>query len=268
MQRRTLLSAALFSATAGLAAAPPARAAEPAIARIKSTGTLRVGLSTFVPWSFPDKNGQLVGFEIDVATRLARELGVKLEVIPTAWDAIIPSLIAGKYDVVIGGLTITPERARTVDFTLPYEHSQIYAVVNTKLAPAITAPAQLDSPAVTLAVRRGSTAASLNAFPRAHTNYFDDENTQTQEFVNGNATAVLVSTPSPALLAEEHPALVRILEPPIRQTDEAMAIRKGDPQTREALDAWIRSRTDDGWLRERFDYWFKGRAWKGLIAAD
>lgn len=235
---------------------------------VKAAGVVRVGLGTFVPWAFPNKDGELIGFEVDVANKLAEDLGVKLELVPTAWDAIIPSLVSGQYDLIIGGLTITDERAKTVDFTIPYEHSQVYAVVNKKVAPEITTLEQLNKAGVTFAKRRGSAAAAVDLFPLSETVLFDDENTQQQEFLNGNVTAITVATPSQALLAEEHPDVVRVIEPATEQTNEGIALRKNDPDSQAALNEWIEKRTADGWLQGRFDYWFKGREWADQVAAN
>ncbi|MDE2825033.1 MAG: transporter substrate-binding domain-containing protein, partial [Gemmatimonadota bacterium] len=63
--------------------------------QIKQRGTIRVGVSTFVPWAMRNKQGELVGFEVDVASRLAADAGLEIEFIPTAWDGIIPGLLAG-----------------------------------------------------------------------------------------------------------------------------------------------------------------------------
>jgi polar amino acid transport system substrate-binding protein len=86
---------------------------ESVIEQIKARGKLRIANGTFVPWAMPGKDGKLIGFEVDVATKLAADMGVDLELVPTAWDGIIPALIAGKFDFIIGGLTITPKRAIT-----------------------------------------------------------------------------------------------------------------------------------------------------------
>lgn len=255
-------------ALAGLMAAALPAKAEAVIDSVKAAKTLKVGLSTFVPWAFPNKDGELVGFEVDVAKRLASDLDVQLELVPTTWDTIIPSLVSGKFDVIIGGLTITPERAKTVDFTVPYEHSQTYAVVNKKVAPSVTTLEQLNNAEVTFAKRRGSASAAKDVFPLSKTLLFDDENTQQQEFLNGNVTAITVSTPTQALLEELHPDLVRVIEPATGQTDEAFALRKNDPETVKAFNAWIKQRTDDGWLQERFNYWFKGREWADQVSTN
>ena len=70
------------------------------IEEIQKRGVLRVGMSTFVPWAMKDKTGKLIGFEIDVATRLAEDMVVKVEFVPTKWSGIIPALLTGKFDVI------------------------------------------------------------------------------------------------------------------------------------------------------------------------
>lgn len=84
-----------ITALLGLAVALPTLASEtPNLDKINERGTLRVGMSTFVPWAMRDKQGDLIGFEIDVAERLAADSGWKVEFVPTAWDGIIPALLA------------------------------------------------------------------------------------------------------------------------------------------------------------------------------
>ena len=59
-------------------------------------------------------------------------MGVEAEFVPTAWDGIIPALIAGKFDVIISGITVTPERNLTVNFTDPYAHSGMRMIAHKK----------------------------------------------------------------------------------------------------------------------------------------
>src|SRR4051812_26645890 len=106
------------------------------------------------------KDGSLIGFEVDVATQVAEDLGVKIELVPTAWDGIIPALLAGKFDVIIGGMSITPSRSLTVNFTNAYAHSGLQLAANRELAPAIGSYADLDRPEVTIAIRRGVAPAT------------------------------------------------------------------------------------------------------------
>lgn len=54
-----------------------------------------------------------------MATKLAKDMGLQIDLMPTAWDGIIPALIAGKFDVIIGGMSVAPERKAQIDFTAP-----------------------------------------------------------------------------------------------------------------------------------------------------
>ena len=107
------------------------------IETIQKRGVLKVGMDIFQPWAMKDKNGKLIGFEIDVATRLAKDMGVKVEFLPTAWSGIIPALLTGKFDVIIGGMGITPQRALQVNFTQPYEFSGMSIVATKSLLQAL-----------------------------------------------------------------------------------------------------------------------------------
>ncbi len=236
---------------------------------IKKRGAIRVGMSTFVPWAMRDKNGELIGYEIDVAKRLAEDMKVKAEFVPTAWDGIIPALLAGKFDVVIGGMTITPERNLTVNFTLPYANSGIHLVANKELAAGFKSLEDFDKPEITLAVRRGATPATAakRLMPKATLRQFDEDALAPQEVLNGKAHAFVTSTPTPAFEALKHPDKLFLPIPePFVQGAEGFALRKGDPDALNFFNNWILLRQQDGWLKERHDYWFKTRDWARQVA--
>jgi len=110
---------------------------ESTIDQVMRRGVLRVGMDTFLPWAMKDKKGELVGFEIDVARRLAADMGVKVEFVPTKWAGIIPALLTGKFDVVIGGMGIQTKRALKVNFPIPYDYSGMAIVAHRKKLPAL-----------------------------------------------------------------------------------------------------------------------------------
>ena len=89
--------------------------------RIKSSGVLRVGsTATGIPTTFMDKeNGKIVGIMVDVSEEVAKYLGVKLEIVETAWSALIPSLQTQKIDLLAAAMLITPQRQEVVDFSMP-----------------------------------------------------------------------------------------------------------------------------------------------------
>jgi cystine transport system substrate-binding protein len=125
--RRTLLLAAVM---AGAALALPARAAD-LLDTAKARGTLRIALEgTYPPFNFKDpKTGQLSGYDVDVAKLVTAKLGLKPEFVTTEWAAILAGLGAGKYDVIVSQVGITPKREQAFDFSQPYTYSTPQLIV-------------------------------------------------------------------------------------------------------------------------------------------
>ena len=235
---------------------------------IKRRGTLRVGLSTFVPWAMRDRQGELIGFEVDVARKLAEDAGLEVEFVPTAWDGIIPGILAGKFDVIIGGLTITPQRNLQVNFTRPYAHAGVLMAGSRLLMGEKNNIEDFDREEVIIAVRRGSTSVpiSKDKFPNAQLRQFDDDAQAFQEVLNGNAHAVIAATPKPEYEALRNPdKLYLTFEEPLSRGSEAIAIRHGEFDALNFVDTWIYLRTEDGWLKERRDYWFESLDWQDQV---
>ena len=235
---------------------------------IKQRGTLKVGMSTFVPWAMRNKEGELIGFEIDVATKLAEDMGVSIEFVPTAWDGIIPALLAGKFDVIIGGMSITPQRNLTVNFTMPYAHSGQGIAANKKLAEGLQWPDDYNSTDVTFTCRRGATPCTLiqKMFPKATLRQFDDDAQAGQEVLNGNAHAVVSSQPKPNFYIIDNPdVLFAPTSENITEGNEAFALRKGDPDALNFFSNWILVNTSNGWLAERHAFWFNSRDWADQV---
>ena len=168
-----------------------------------------VVLATFVPWAMRDKKGDLIGFEIDVSRQLAEDMGVEVELVPTAWDGIIPALLAGKFDVIITGMVHKPARNLTVNFSKPYAHLNVGMAANKALAAkdGLETMEDWNSSKVTLTIKRGTapgeTAARL--FPKARVRQFDDDAQALQDVLNGNAHAFLTSEPKPAYYVIDNP---------------------------------------------------------------
>jgi polar amino acid transport system substrate-binding protein len=242
--------------------------AQSTLEQVLKRETLKVGMSTFVPWAMKDKTGKLVGFEIDVATRLAEDTGVQVEFVPTNWDGIIPALLSGKFDVIIGGMGILPSRNLKVNFTIPYETSGMSLVANKALAGNFRTLEDFNRPEVTLAVRLGATpaAAAQKFMPKAQLIKFDDESKAIQELLNGKAYAVIASAPMPAFQALKYPDKLFL---PFKETFTkepiGFALRKGDLDTLNYFNNWITIRQADGWLAERKHFWFETMDWERLV---
>ena len=243
-------------------------AAESTIEQVMKRGVLKVGMSTFVPWAMNDKSGQLVGFEIDVAKRLAADMGVKVEFVPTKWAGIIPALLTGKFDVIIGGMSVQPGRNAKVNFSIPYDYTGQAIVANKQLASGFKSLDDFNKPDVTIAARLGSSSVATvkQYMPKAKLTLFDDESQAYQEVINGKAHAMVGSAPTPAFQALKYPEVLFIpIEGTFTKEPIAFAVRKSDYDTINYFNNWITVVASEGWLKERKHYWFETKDWESSI---
>ena len=268
MLRGGLVAAALFTGFAAVPAAAQSAAPANLIDTIKRRGKLIVGMASFVPWAMRDTKNDWIGFEIDVAKKLAADLEVELELVPTAWDGIIPALLASRFDTIIGGLSITTPRAIQVNFTVPYSQSGTGVAASKQLAANLKWPGDFNAANVTFACRRGTVACKYieNTFPKATLRQFDDTAIVFQEVANGNAHAAITSEPAPTFAVIQNPErLFKATDNFITTSVEGFALRKGDHDALAFFNAWITANRESGWLKERRDYWFRTRDWANQV---
>lgn len=238
------------------------------IEQILKRGVLKVGMDTFQPWAMKDKNGTFIGFEIDVARRLADDMGVKVEFVPTAWSGIIPALLTGKFDVIIGGMGILPKRALKVNFTRPYDYSGMSIVAHKELASGFSSLDDFNKKDVQVAVKLGTTAviAAKKYLPEATLRMFENETQTYQELRNGKVHAVVGSAPRPAFEALQYEdTLFLPIKGNFTREPIGFALRKGDPDALAFFNSWITGVDLEGWLKERHEYWFETRDWADQV---
>ena len=131
-------------------------AASSVLEKIKKRQTLRAGVSTFVPWVMRSKKGDLIGFEIDVAKKVAEDMGVKIEFVPTAFDGIIPALLTGKFDIIMTGIFVYPPWNLQINFSNPYNWGGMTLAANKKLTAGFDPNKDFNSSKVTITLRRGN----------------------------------------------------------------------------------------------------------------
>lgn len=241
---------------------------KPMIDRVVDRGVMRVGFSSFVPWAMQDKNGEYIGFEVDVARRLAKDLGVELELVPTKFAGIIPALLADKFDIIIGSMSVTPERNLKGNFSIPYDYATIEAVANREKTRDMKFPEDYNKPEVIIAVRSGGTPAIVakKMFPKATIRPFDDEAPAVQDVISGRSHLMLSSAPLPAFETLKNPeALFQPVKEPLSRQPVGFVIRKGDADSMNVLDNWIRLVEEEGWLKDRRDYWFRSTDWQDQV---
>ena len=238
---------------------------------VQERGTLRVGLGLFEPWSACNADGELIGFEIDVATKVAADMGVEIEFARTNWNYIISELIAEEFDVIISGMAILPQRNLRVNFTSSYNPAGLYLVANTEQTTDLATLADFNSADVTLATRRGASSIGFlqNVFPEAMLLLFDTDNAVLQAVVAGDAHAAAAFATTRTTWVEAHPEALHLpFEEPVASEVGAMAIRKGDLDTLNFFNSWIAANEADGWLGQRRQYWFESREWEEQLATD
>ncbi len=271
MTLRKIIAIVMMMAVPVLFASPLLAAGDlPAstVERVLQKGVLKVGMSTFVPWAMKAKTGKLIGFEIDVARRLAKDMGVDIKFVPTKWSGIIPALMTEKFDVIIGGMGIVPKRNLKVNFSIPYDYTGMSMAAHSQKAPGWNKLADFNKPDVVIAARLGSTAvtAAKKYLPGARLRLFDDESQAYQELANGRVHAVVGSAPTPAFQALKYPDRLYLpLQAPFTREPIGFAVKKGDHDTLNFFNNWIRVVTAEGWIAERKHYWFRTKDWEKLI---
>ncbi|MCK5826204.1 MAG: transporter substrate-binding domain-containing protein [Desulfuromusa sp.] len=237
--------------------------------QVMAKNKLRIGFSTFVPWAMKDKKGGYTGYEIEVARQLATDMGVEPVFIPTKWSGIIPALLTGKFDIIIGGMGITPARNLKVNFSDPYEFSGMSIVANSKLAVGKVSLNDFNHPDITIVARIGTTAAAAakKHLPEAKLRLFDDEGQALQEVLNKRAAAMISSQPFPEFqtLKYADKLFLPLAGETFTKEPIGFAIQKGDGDFLNFLNNWILVKQSDGWLQERYDYWFTTQDWKSQI---
>ncbi len=121
----------LLAAVSGVALMASTAHAADLLDTVKARGALRIALEgTYPPFNFKDpKTGQLTGYDVDVARLVTAKLGLKPEFVTTEWTSILAGLGAGKYDVIISQVNVTPKRAQAFDFSTPYTYSTPQLIV-------------------------------------------------------------------------------------------------------------------------------------------
>ena len=241
------------------------------IEEVQDRGTLRVGLGLFEPWSACNADGELIGFEIDVATKVAEDMGVEVEFARTNWTYIISELIAEEFDVIISGMAILPHRNLRVNFTSSYNPTGVYLVANTEKTADLETLADFNSSDVTIATRRGASSVGFveNTFPDAMLVLFDTDNAVLRAVVAGDAHAAAAFATTRTTWVKAHLKTLNLpFEEPFASEVGAIAVRKGDLDTLNFFNSWIEANEADGWLKQRRQYWFQTREGADQVATD
>jgi polar amino acid transport system substrate-binding protein len=228
-------------------------------------GTLRVGLEAgYLPFEMADKKGNFIGFDVDVAKEMAKAMGVKLEIVNTAWDGIIPALVTKKFDIIMSGMTITQERNLKINFADPYIIVGQTILLNKKHEGKVNSYKDLNSPEYTITSKLGTTGeqAIKRMIPKATYKSFEVESEAALEVLNGKADATVYDLPFCAtFMAQQGAGKLIFLDKPFTYEPLAWAIRKGDPDFMNWLNNFLRQLKNDGRYDKIYDKWIKSTDW-------
>lgn len=244
---RLLLAALLLLPAAACGRAGGASTLE----RIRERGALVIATEAeFRPFEWVEPSGKVVGFDIDLAQAVADALGVRLEVRNVKFDSILSELRQGLADLVVSGMTVTPERAQSVRFSQPYFFTVTALLLHRASAGTVASARELDDPARTVAVKEGTTGeqAARAMLPRARLVSHKTENGAALDVAEGRADAFLYDLHSVEQHHAQHPERTVLLRTPVTVEAYAIAGRLEDSELMARVDATLEAMRKDGRL--------------------
>ncbi|MBB1489303.1 transporter substrate-binding domain-containing protein [Oceanospirillum sediminis] len=235
-----------------------------AINKIQETGELRVCFEAgYVPFEMKAKNGQFIGFDIDIARHMARSMKVKFVPVNTAWDGIIPALQTGKCEVIIGGMTVTPLRNLQVLFSDPYLEIGQTVLLSPELKGVVKSYRDLNDPKYTISSQLGTTGAEAaqKYLPKATLNLFETSADAALQVKNGKADAFVYDLPYNAIYAAEHKDSVFHLNTPFTYEPLGWAVRHDSVTFVNFLNNYLKRIKGDGTYQRIYSKWFESHTW-------
>ena len=215
---------------------------------ITAAKKIRVAIDLAVPpYGLKDEKLNATGSDVETARLLAKSLGLELEIVPTTGANRIPFLQTDKADIVISSMSVTPEREKVVDFSVPY--AAILAVVGAPKSMHIAGPADLAGKKV-IATRGTTNDQEVTKILPAGTQIvrFDDDATSITAVVSGQADIFATAPPLLKTINEKNPA--KQMEPKFTMKVNMLAIgmRKNEPRLKAKLDEFVKAQLKSGEL--------------------
>jgi polar amino acid transport system substrate-binding protein len=228
---------------------------KPTLETVLERGVLIVGTEPeFPPFESKNEKGEIVGFDMDMARELAKDLGVKLKIEGMPFETLPTALRGGQIDLIVSGMTAKPERAKTVSFSDTYYKTVLCLLVHT--GSGIEKPGDADGKKI--AVKTGTTGAdkAKELFTNATLIPFPTEGACALEVSTGRADAFLYDRHSILRHHKNTPDTTRVIDEPLNPEPYAMACRLGDKEFVERLNAFHRAFRADGRYARLYEQYF------------
>lgn len=226
---------------------------------VKEKGQFVLGLDdSFPPMGFRDENGNIVGFDVDIAQEVCNRLGVELKLQPINWDAKEQELNSGKIDCIWNGFTITEERQNNLLFTEAYLNNRQVLIVNA--GSPFKTPADLKGKK--LGLQAGSSAAdALNSASDFKATLqevveFDDNMIALMDLEKGGVDVVLMDEIVARFYIQNKNKQYQVLDEELAKEDYGIGFRKKDQELMEKIQETLKEMAADGKLAEISTKWF------------
>jgi polar amino acid transport system substrate-binding protein len=243
----------------------PSPAASPILDRVLENGVLRVAMSVDQPpFNVRSRDKSVVGFDVDLAKALAEAMQVDLEIVEIPFGDLLAGLMAGKADMVISGMTITPERTRQVSFVGPYTLSGKSMLITAAVKKVVKDSAEFNNPEIRVVALKNSTSERFvkRNLPEADLHTIANYNEGIQMLLTGRIDAMVADIPILKLSMLRYPgAGLSIIEPPLSVEPIGIAIPKSDAQFENLVRNYMFSFEKTGLITRLYQKWFEDNSW-------
>ncbi|OLY71365.1 amino acid ABC transporter substrate-binding protein [Pseudomonas sp. ATCC PTA-122608] len=232
-------------------------------------GVLKVGTNpTYVPFEMTDKNGRIVGFEIDLLREMSKALGVRLELVSVPYTDLIPGLLGSRFDLIGSGMTVTQERNLTLNFSDSFIIVGQTVLLHPRLANQVQSIEDLDEAGYRIVAAEGTTgeAAAKRFLGAAQLRSFPTPEEGVRQVVEGKADAFVHDAPYNLIaIAKPQNSALLALEQPFTYEPLAFGVKKGDYDSLNWINHFLNQVAQDGTYDRLHDKWFKDSDWMAEV---
>jgi cyclohexadienyl dehydratase len=225
-------------------------------------GTLRVGMTgDYLPFSFLDQTTSTFrGFDVDMAEALANALGVRVEYVHTAWPRLTEDFTADRFDIAMGGISITTEREGKGAFSTPIMQEGKTPIARCADAPKYQTIADIDKPGTRVIVNPGGTNERFarSNIKNAEIETYADNVTIFDEIARGNADLMMTDSSEARYQQKTHPGVLCAVHPekPFDRAEKAYWLQR-DNDLKTFVDQWVQKAIDNGSFAKIYAAWFE-----------
>ncbi|APJ03552.1 transporter substrate-binding domain-containing protein [Silvanigrella aquatica] len=270
--RRTFLMLSL-SALSTIAYFSKSVAAEKStLDTIKKEGVLKVcSESGYLPLEMKTASGKWIGFDPEMMEAYAKSMGLKLQMIDTKWDGIIPSLLTGKCDMIASSMAKTKEREKAVTFSDAYYSNKFLVAMkdNSENRSNFKSLSDFNKVGLKIAVKTGSAPdlylQDTKALAKAQIMRFDADADTVNAVLGGRSNAFIYDTPYVKLAALNNPGKIYIVPEGFNGDHFGVAMRKKDQELAKSFNSFLESWKKEGGYDKAMKYYFDSQEWIALL---